>query len=335
MKQAVIALLIGLLVVPSSAGTAQETKKEKKTVIVHAAGWLGIGIRNVTTSDLEEKKLSSTDGVLVTDVQDESPADSADLKEGDVIVRYDGKQVKDPDDLRTMIRKTAPGTKVAVEVMRGGDAKKLSAVVGSAPGMKHRQEFGFQNFSHPQMPEMPRHFGFPKQFRFQFDHPRLGMNVEALNDQLGEYFGAPNNEGVLVKEVYKNSLAEKAGFKAGDVIIRIGTKSVDEPSDIFKAIRKSEDKQTLQVEVLRKGVKKTIPVTIEKKENRNEESELWDPSGEGDVIIRDLDGLNDIDVDVDCTIGEQVQKQMQELRQQLQHLDIPKRIRVHTNLEEI
>jgi serine protease Do len=90
----------------------------------------------------------------------------------------------------------------------------------------------------------------------------LGITARSLNEQLGEYFGAPNNEGVLVEEVEKDKSGDKAGLKAGDVIVRVGKKTVTEVGDISKEIRKLEEGDKVEVEVLRKGTKKTLTVEI-------------------------------------------------------------------------
>jgi membrane-associated protease RseP (regulator of RpoE activity) len=89
------------------------------------------------------------------------------------------------------------------------------------------------------------------------------MHLMTLNEQLGEYFGAPNNEGVLVEEVEKGSTAEKAGVKAGDIIVRVGTKTVDGVEKIQKELRKYDEGEKIDIEVLRKGAKKTFSIEME------------------------------------------------------------------------
>ena len=90
----------------------------------------------------------------------------------------------------------------------------------------------------------------------------LGVTARTLNEQLGKYFGAPNNEGVLVEEVEKGKAGDKAGIVAGDVIIRIGTRTVDKVDDISKELRKLDEGDKIQVEVLRKGSKKSLTVEM-------------------------------------------------------------------------
>ena len=89
------------------------------------------------------------------------------------------------------------------------------------------------------------------------------MQLITLNEQLGEYFDAPNNEGVLVEEVEKESIGEKAGFKAGDVITRVGKKTVGEAEKIQRELQKYDEGDKVEIEVLRKGVKKLLSVEVE------------------------------------------------------------------------
>ena len=81
----------------------------------------------------------------------------------------------------------------------------------------------------------------------------LGMQLLTLNEQLGEYFNAPNNEGVLVEEVEHESTAEKAGFKAGDIIIRVGKKTVDAVEKVQRELHKFDEGDKVDFEIMRKG----------------------------------------------------------------------------------
>ena len=95
----------------------------------------------------------------------------------------------------------------------------------------------------------------------------LGLQLLALNEQLGEYFGTPNNEGVLVEEVEHKSTAEEAGFKAGDIVIRIGGKTVDAVEKIRKELQKYNENDTVKFEVMRKSTKKILNVEMEEHQN--------------------------------------------------------------------
>jgi C-terminal processing protease CtpA/Prc len=117
----------------------------------------------------------------------------------------------------------------------------------------------------------------------------LGMHLSTLNKQLGSYFGAPNGRGVLVEEVEPESKAEKAGFLAGDVIVKIGEETVKDVDDIHDAFREYKSGENANVQILRKGGSKTLTVEVPKRSriHRMYGHDLWP---------RDLD--LDIDVDI-------------------------------------
>ena len=236
---------------PSSAQLAKvHVTKEKES----KSGWLGVSIQTLTPKLAKTMELSVKEGVVITNVIDKSPADSAGFKDDDVIMEFNGKKVDDADELTKLVRETQPGTKVKILVQRQDEKKTLTARIG---GEKQERVIvralpGTGSAPHVQM--------FRSFAGGSSKH--VGLTLSELNDQLAEYFDAPNG-GLLVEEVQKKSAAEKAGFKAGDVIIKAGTKLVDEMRDIHRALDKHEDGDTMKVEVIRKGTHKTLDVVIE------------------------------------------------------------------------
>jgi C-terminal processing protease CtpA/Prc len=96
---------------------------------------------------------------------------------------------------------------------------------------------------------------------------RLGASVEALTEQLGNYFGVKDGHGVLVTEVFPESAAAKAGLKAGDVILEIDNQKVNNTGDLATALSKKEEGQVV-LKILRNRDEKNITVTLEKREVR-------------------------------------------------------------------
>lgn len=236
-------LLAALVLVPLAAAKAGEEQKPKQK-----KGWLGVSIQNVTEKIQRREKLPSDEGAYVSEVVDDSPADSAGLKRGDVIVSFGGKAIYGPEDLSRFVSRTAPGTKAEVVYFRDGVRKDLAVVIGSE---RRLSSTGYA-FA---IPSIPR-------FEVFLGGVTLGVTARTLNKQLGEYFGAPNNEGVLVEEVEKGKPGDKAGLKAGDVILRVGKRAITEVDDISKELRKAEDGDKVEVEVLRKGTRKTFIVEV-------------------------------------------------------------------------
>ena len=231
----------------SVEGNENPPQKEK-----HKRGWLGVSIQDVTEELVGEKNLASGDGAYVADVVDDSPADSVGLKEGDIIVEFNGRKIYDADDLAKSVSRLEPGTRASLVSVRNGERKTHQVVVGKIP---RKHGYAFKMGKHPELR------------MFHGGAGMLGINVLSLNEQLARYFGAPNDEGVLVEKVEEDSPAAKGGLMAGDVILRVGSKSVDEVRDIWKGLEKYEEGDKVEVEVLRKGSKKTLTVVLEEMED--------------------------------------------------------------------
>ena len=237
-------LSIGMLIGASGKPSDEAQKKER----IKSSGWIGVLIQDVNEKIAGKAKLDNEEGAYVKEVVKNSPADSAGIQEGDVIIEYDGKKLFDSDELAKLVHRNLPGTKADIIVVRDGQKKTLHMVVGKKKASKH-QMFG-------EMPDMPDVNVF-------VGNHILGLQLLTLNEQLGEYFNAPNNEGVLVDEVEHESTAEKAGFKAGDIIIRVGKRTVDAAEKVQRELHKFDEGDKVEFEILRKGVKKTLSIEME------------------------------------------------------------------------
>jgi predicted metalloprotease with PDZ domain len=255
-----IIVLLALPIIFAGSSSAQDKEKHEKPMVESmpetGSGWLGVSTQDLTPKLSRKLNLKIEAGAFVKDVMDDSPAEKAGLQEEDVIVEFNGKQIDDADDLLQAVRKTKPGTSANVVVMRENERKTLQATIGSQPREHH---------SFSLVPPLP-----PRIHMRMFRGPEFGgLNLLELNDQLGTYFEAPHGRGVLVEEVEKNSTGEKAGFKAGDVIVKIGKISVENLSDISDAMENYKEGDKADVEVIRKGSRKTV--TMEVDENGHEE----------------------------------------------------------------
>jgi serine protease Do len=226
-------------------GHSSETQKKEK---MGKSGWIGVMVQDVNEKIAGKAKLDSEEGAYVVEIVEDSPADSGGIGEGDVIVELNGKKVFDSDDLVKMIQKTEPGTKVSITVIHNGEKKKTEITVGKKKRSKHSM-FGM-------MPTVP-------DIRVFVGNKLLGLRLITLNEQLGEYFSVPNNEGVLVEEVEKESTADKAGFKAGDIITRIGKRTINKVEKVRRELEKYDEGEKVEFEIIRKGTKKSLSVEIE------------------------------------------------------------------------
>ena len=163
-------------------------------------------------------------------VDQDAPAGKAGLKEHDVILTVNGAEVESVEQLRRMIRETPPGRVVTLGLSRDGqpmtikvqlaDRKNSYAYSYSYSGKG--KDFHFVMPAIPPIPPIPDiDIDVPVSIVVVHSSARSGLMVENLTPQLGDFFGTKNGQGVLVRSVEKGSRADKAGFHAGDVIVKI------------------------------------------------------------------------------------------------------------------
>jgi serine protease Do len=233
------------------------------------SGWLGVEIGEVTPENAKDLKLSATRGVVIQDVEPDSPAAKAGLKEKDVVLQYDGQTVEGTVQFRRLVRETPSGRTVPLVISRDGATQNLSVALADRSSYYEKRMQG-------KMRDFDRPFALAtRNFDFNFSSPEiltmmdartplLGISAEDLTGQLGSYFGAPNNSGVLIREVRTGTPADKAGLKAGDVIVKVDGKPVGALSELRDQLRDKSDGKAVNLGILRKGSEITVPVTIEK-----------------------------------------------------------------------
>ncbi len=197
------------------------------------SSYLGVDIADVTTERLGALRLKEEKGVEVTMVDQDAPAGKAGIKEHDVILTMNGMTIESEAQLRRMIHETPPGRIVSLGLSRDGQPMTVKVQLSD----KHK-EF---------MPDWPKtgdvHVHVPEIHVPDIDIPsmnmvvvtssaRSGLMVENITPQLGEFFGVKNGTGVLVRSVEKGSRAEKAGFRAGDVIVKVNDQPVHDTSEL-------------------------------------------------------------------------------------------------------
>ena len=247
-------------------------------------------------------KLKSAQGVEILMVDQDAPAGKAGLKEHDVILTYNGKNVQDVDQLRQLIRDTAPGTKVNLGISRDGQQQTVSVELADRKKVMIAGDhvIHIPKIDIPPMPEIE----VPSFAMLQYSR-RNGLMVENLSKQLGDYFGAKEGKGVLVRNVEKNSPAETAGFKAGDVIIRIGNEPIENMSDWNQTLRQQSSGK-VPVTVIREKKEQTFTLTM--------------PEKRGDRSSRSVPALDDMDefnVEI-ADVTPQIQKEMEIARAEMQ-----------------
>lgn len=226
--------------------------------------YLGVNIAEIDSARARDLKLKETHGVEITRVEDGSPAEKAGLKAGDVVLEYNGQRVEGMEQFGRLVRETPAGREVKLLISRNGSNQTITASVATrkvrALGGNMKELFG----PGIEMPEI--HIpDFPQVFT-TLRSPMLGVEGEALGPQLAGYFGV--KDGVLIRSVSKDSAAEKAGIKAGDVITKVDGTKVTTPNELSSALRSSASKKTFPVELVRERKEMTLNVTVEDRSER-------------------------------------------------------------------
>jgi predicted metalloprotease with PDZ domain len=230
------------------------------------SSWLGVETHEVTSDKAKELKLSAERGVVLGKIVPDSPAAKAGLKENDVVTEINGQRVEGAAQFRRMIHEIPAGRTIQLTVWRDGRTQTISATLGKSEQGRHAMKMmtptpGTFAFRMPEMPEIPSMEWNGSMLLS--GQPRLGIDAEDLSGQLGAFFGAPDGEGILVRDVNSGSPAEKAGVKAGDVITSLNgerIRTVGELREKLSAKRDDKDR-TVKLGVLRN--KSEISLNVE------------------------------------------------------------------------
>src|SRR5947209_290269 len=280
-------------------------------ILMYAGGrsYLGIDVRDVSSDRVSALKLKEERGVEVVMVDQDAPAGKAGLKEHDVILDYNSARVEGEEQLRRLIRETPPGRTVTLGISREGNHMQIHVQVGDrgkveANSLLRMNHDRVLQIMPPEMPELP---GMPSVYISTYA-PSLGMQVDNVGQQLGEFFGVKNGEGVLVKSVEKGSAAEKAGIRAGDVIVRADNEKISDRTDLRRILRSHREAGKITLGIVRD--KREQNVTVELPESRR-------PRDRGfEFAFPDIETINDLR----STLDSEIQTELRQLQPQLRKI---------------
>lgn len=256
------ALLWSGAVGPRAVGAATDTDDG-------SVPFLGVELQPLTDA-LREGLNYNGDGVLVSRVQDDSPADKAGIKKGDIIVSLNSRTMKSPDQLTATIRDMKVGQNVSVAVWRKGARQSLDAKL-----VERQDQMGRSDSDDDDLGDLPRRMqrDMAPMMRWHDDgnhmymfrsmgRGRLGVRVESLNSDLGPYFSKSDGKGAVIVEVLKDTPAERAGLKAGDVITKIGDHDINGSDDVVEALDDTP-KGPISITVMRRGQTRKLSAELE------------------------------------------------------------------------
>ncbi len=176
-------------------------------------GWLGVMIENLDEDLAQGFGYDGTEGVLVSQVVKDSPAEDAGLQSGDIILEVNGAETPNTSELMQKIAGISPGTTVNLTVWRGGDQETFRVKLG----------------------ERPQNGQMQQRDQLESEENVLGLSVRNLTPQLAQQFGYENETGVVVARVKSGSVAARERIQPGDLIKTVNRKPVRDVSD-FNAI---------------------------------------------------------------------------------------------------
>jgi serine protease Do len=185
-------------------------------------GFLGVSIQDITPDLAKSLKLADAKGALVADVTAGSPAEAAGVKRGDVVVRYDGKEIADAHALPALVAGTPIGKTVTLAVRRNGTEEELRATVGRMPGERAEASGAAE----------------PEQGKW-------GLALRELTPRTARRLGLPAGEGLVVAGVRPDSPAAAAGVRPGDVVLEVNRQKVTSVQEAQELVRKQGDEAPL------------------------------------------------------------------------------------------
>jgi serine protease Do len=264
---AISLIATGMVVAP--AGFGQHSRAARAVVITRSGSYLGIGGIDIDEERAKALKLKEARGVEIKSVDADSPASKAGLKDGDVVLEYNGQPVAGIEQFARLVRETPAGHEARLQIWRNGAAQAITATIATRPGTTVRTDGEGNAFTIPAIPPIPPipEIEMPTG-HMTYRSSTLGIETEGLTPQLAEFFGV--KEGVLVRSVSKNSAAEKAGLKAGDIIVKLDDSKISSSREITSAMRGLRTKRTFPVVVVRNHQEVTLSVTVEERRGMRE-----------------------------------------------------------------
>ena len=248
-----------------------EAKRDRRMLMLDGRGSsIGVSIRDLETEDAAKTKLERGGGVVIEGVEENSPASKAGLREGDVIVEFDGERVRSARHFARLVQETADGRAVKATILRDGSRQSVDVTPS-------RDEFRWsgdlmhlgddiQREVERGMRALPKDFAFDLKWDGElptakmWPRGRLGAELSPLTNQLADYFGA--RQGVLVSSVDADSVGAKAGLKAGDVITSINGHDVETPREVAEELRNADAGSEVAIGVLRDKKALTLKAQI-------------------------------------------------------------------------
>jgi serine protease Do len=212
--------------IPINMAKSIESQLQKDGKVTR--GWLGVVIQDVDKDLAESFGLKKAGGILISEVQKDSPASAAGLRQGDIIMRLNDTELIDVSDLRNRVAMLSPGSKAMLEIIRDGRAKKIQVSIGEQPS------------------------GFSKRGPGAYTEDSLdkyGLILQEMTEELAKKFEYEQGSGLIISSVEPESPAETAGLKPGQLVEEINREKVSSLMDLKKILERSTDSDKILLRV--------------------------------------------------------------------------------------
>lgn len=224
--------------------------------------WIGIYMQDVTQELAEAFELKSATGVLVNDISEDSPAEKAGIKPKDIILAWNGVKVKDSDKLSEFVQAATIGDKIKLDLDRDGKPLTVTVEIGERREPRLYGSGGEDESDDWSQAWTNHGLALLDNLR-DMGQTGIGVSLQSLTGDLGEYFGVKDGEGALITEVMKDSPALKAGLKAGDVIVEINGEHVETPGDVSSEMRGKDRGEEVELTIVRDKAEQKVSLKVD------------------------------------------------------------------------
>jgi serine protease Do len=250
-----------LAFVQSDLGDLLSDDGDAQVVVSSSQGWLGVGVAEVTADKVKALQLPAERGALLGKIVPDSPAAKAGLKENDVVTEINGQRVEGAEQFRRMIHEIPSGRAAQFTVWREGHSQTVNVTIGESESRFNTSVVAPGTFAF-HMPDLPQLNDLMESGPWFAGRPRLGIDAENLEGDFGAFFGAPDGEGVLVRGVFSDSPASKAGLKVGDVITSVDGDRIRSIGDLREKLIEKGSEKSVKLGILRNKAPLSLSIDL-------------------------------------------------------------------------
>lgn len=224
--------------IPSNQVHAISTSLIKNGKVIR--GWMGMQILALTDGQAKELDIDRKKGAYVAGVVKNSPADKAGITKGDIIIKFNSKEITDIDSLRKKVASLSPGTQVSFTLIHNGKTVSKKITVGEMPGDDQSRSNDVSD-----------------------DKRQLGIAIVDITEQTAEYYKISDRDGVIIISVMRNSPAQKAGLKKGDLIKELDKEAIEDTNELVALLKDKKDNSSMTFLVKRGGSSSYVTVNLD------------------------------------------------------------------------